>query len=106
MEFGLFVLIYNGEIYNFCVFCEEFGVFWNSEIDFEVIFCFFVESGLCCVERLIGMFVFVIWDCESKMFFVVCDCFGIKFLYYCIDGGLFVFVFEFKGFVGGVLVLL
>lgn len=34
-----------------------------------------------CVDYFCGMFVFMIWDCEEKKFFGVCDYFGIKFLY-------------------------
>lgn len=100
-EDGRFVLVYNGEIYNFLeerVLLENEGVKFRSRTDSEVLLHLFVKYGKECVYRLRGMFAFVVWDEQKKELFACRDHFGIKPLYYQIINNILFFCSEIKGF--------
>lgn len=62
---GDLVIVFNGEIYNFFELWVEFendGVIFKSYIDIEVILELYVCEGIKCLDKLNGMFVFVLWD--------------------------------------------
>jgi asparagine synthase (glutamine-hydrolysing) len=66
---GRYVLVYNGEIYNFRDFYPElksngFDIRTNS--DTEVLLKLFQLHGLKMLNRLNGMFAFAIWDKTEK----------------------------------------
>ncbi len=57
----------------------------------------FQKWGEGCLERLIGMFAFVIWDEKAKSAFAARDRFGVKpFYYHLKHDGTFVFASEIK----------
>lgn len=92
------VICYNGEIYNYLELRQEIGSEkFTSHSDTEVILRAYERWGPDCVERLRGMFAFVIWDAAKHEFFIARDRFGIKPFYYTVRDGTFYFASEMKG---------
>jgi asparagine synthase (glutamine-hydrolysing) len=94
-----FVMVYNGEIYNFKEFYPElkssgFDIRTNS--DTEVLLKLFQLHGLKMLNRLNGMFAFAIWDKQEKKLTVVRDRMGVKPLYYSFHNETFYFASEQK----------
>jgi asparagine synthase (glutamine-hydrolysing) len=82
-------LVFNGTIYNYKELRTELiemGYSFFSEGDTEVIIKAFHAWGEKCVERFFGMFAFVLWDMRNSSLFMARDRFGIKPLYYSLDG--------------------
>ena len=82
---GRYVMVYNGEIYNFRDFYSElkshgFDIKTNS--DTEVLMKLFQLYGLEMLNRLNGMFAFAIWDKKERKLILVRDRMGVKPLYY------------------------
>lgn len=78
-------LVFNGEIYNYKELTTELraqGHHFRSHTDSEVILHLWEEMGERCVERLNGMFSFVIWDARRRTLFGARDRAGIKPFYY------------------------
>ena len=99
MHFENFVVVYNGEIYNFKELrrdLEKKGYVFETKSDTEVILKLYKEYGKKCLNYLNGMFSFVIYDIEEKSLFLARDRLGIKPLYYYFDGKSFVFSSEIK----------
>jgi asparagine synthase (glutamine-hydrolysing) len=96
-EGGRYTLVYNGEIYNFRklrAWLEQRGHRFRSQTDSEVVLRSYIELGEACVERLIGMFAFAIWDRQDETLFLARDRIGEKPLVYADVGGSFVFASE------------
>ncbi|MBC7959486.1 MAG: asparagine synthase (glutamine-hydrolyzing) [Vallitaleaceae bacterium] len=94
-------LVFNGEIYNYKVLKEELlqkGHIFKSHADTEVLLHLYEEYGTAMLNRLRGMFSFVLWDEDKKMLFGARDYFGIKPLYYAQMDGSFMFGSEIKSF--------
>ena len=88
------VIVFNGEIYNYAEIREELvgaGHTFRTNTDTEVIIHGYEEYGEKLLDRLRGMFSFVIWDKNKKKLFGARDFFGIKPLYYAIMGKSFMF---------------
>ena len=78
-------IIFNGEIYNYIELREELlqkGYEFATHSDTEVIIALFSHEKERAVEKLRGMFAFVIWDKEEKTIFAARDPFGIKPFFY------------------------
>lgn len=78
-------IVFNGEIYNFKeikIQLELEGVVFYTSSDTEVLLQGFVKFGEQVVNKLRGMFVFVIWDTHKKEIFAARDRFGEKPFYY------------------------
>ncbi|GAW89878.1 asparagine synthase (glutamine-hydrolyzing) [Flavobacterium psychrophilum] len=68
-ENGRYVIVFNGEIYNYKDFYAELkdkGVALKSDSDTEVLLKLYELYGLEILPRLNGMFAFAIWDKEQK----------------------------------------
>jgi len=94
-------IIYNGEIYNFKKIrkiLEEFGHKFKSNTDTEVVLKSYMQWGVDCLEKFIGMFAFAIWDGRKRRLFLARDRIGIKPLYYHFSNGTFLFASELKAF--------
>ncbi len=92
-EAGL-AIVFNGTIYNYPALREELiarGHRFVSHGDTEVILKAYAEWGEQCVERLLGMFAFAIWNGRSETLFLARDRLGIKPLYYSQERGHFRF---------------
>ncbi len=96
---GQYVLSYNGEIYNFQELrleLEARGYHFRSRTDTEVLLYAYVEWGEQALDRFNGMFAFAIWDRQRQELFLARDRYGIKPLYYTLQGHTFLFGSETK----------
>jgi asparagine synthase (glutamine-hydrolysing) len=97
---GRFVIVFNGEIYNFQDLrpeLEERGVQFRGHSDTEVMLEAFAAYGIAStVRRLIGMFTIAVWDKRDRTLTLIRDRLGIKPLYWMKQGGLFLFGSELK----------
>lgn len=86
------VITFNGEIYNHQILREELtskGHVFSNNADTEVLIHAYEEYGPEMMNRLRGMFAFVIYDSNTGTLFGARDYFGIKPFYYAnIDGNL------------------
>ena len=100
-EDGSKVLVFNGEIYNYQELREELlkrGHSFTTKSDSETILHGYEEFGPEILQKLRGMFAFVIWDKNKKKLFGARDIFGIKPFYYYKKDGQFMFGSEIKSF--------
>lgn len=92
-----YVIIFNGEIFNYVELREELkskGHQFRTQTDTEVLIQSYVEWGEDMLHKLNGMWTFVIYDRKEKTVFGSRDRYGIKPLYYCIDGNRLLFASE------------
>ncbi len=97
------IITFNGEIYNYKEIREKLikkGHKFRTESDTEVILHGYEEYGEKILDKLRGMFAFVIYDTKNKTLFGARDFYGIKPLYYYIDDEEFMFGSEIKSFLG------
>ncbi len=95
------VLIFNGEIYNYQELREQLlsaGHIFETHTDSEVLLHGYEQWGKDMLNKLRGMFAFVIWDKNKKELFGARDFFGIKPMYYASMNGTFMFGSEIKSF--------
>ncbi len=95
------VLTFNGEIYNFKELREELvsaGHTFYTKTDSEVLIHGYEEWGEDLLDKLRGMFAFIIYDKEKNELFGARDFFGIKPLYYAQMGDTFMWGSEIKSF--------
>lgn len=97
---GRYVLITNGEIYNFRTLSDELtaqGIVFRGHCDTEVMVEAISRWGLAsALEKFDGMFAFALWDRRNRMLHLGRDRIGEKPLYYGWSGGLFFFGSELK----------
>ncbi|MAJ24214.1 MAG: asparagine synthase (glutamine-hydrolyzing) [Rickettsiales bacterium] len=94
-----YIICFNGEIYNFKDIKEELikkGHSFISNGDTEVLITAWIEWGDAMLEKLDGMFSFVIWDVKNKNLFLARDRFGKKPLAYCIKNNSIYFSSDIK----------
>lgn len=99
LEYNQFVIVFNGEIYNFREIKKEltdFGHHFSLDSDTEVIIHAFSQWGAKCVEKFIGMFAFAILDKEKQQITLARDRAGVKPLYYYEKNGCLLFASELK----------
>lgn len=97
-EDGTIVIVFNGEIYNYVELRDQYlkGHQFKTRSDTEVIVHLYEEFGIDCVNKLNGMFAFAVRDERNDRFYLARDHFGIKPLYYHVDGDRLVFASEMK----------
>ncbi len=95
------VLIFNGEIYNYQGLREqllELGHIFTTKTDSEVLLHGYEEWGTDLLNKLRGMFAFLVWDKNKKELFGARDFFGIKPFYYTKMKNTMMFGSEIKSF--------
>jgi len=93
------VIVFNGEIYNHMDLREDLlskGHIFKNNSDTEVLIHAYEEYGEAMLQKLRGMFSFVIWDSKNDTIFGARDFFGIKPFYYAVVDGNLVFASEIK----------
>lgn len=95
---GRYVIVFNGEIYNFSQIKNEKLKIKNfkTDSDTEVILNLYAQYRKDCLKFLRGMFAFAVWDDKEKKLFAARDRFGIKPFYFYDDGSEFIFSSELK----------
>ncbi|CAN5835792.1 asparagine synthase (glutamine-hydrolyzing) [soil metagenome] len=74
-----FALVFNGEIYNHVELRAELADYpFRSKTDTEVVLAAWMRWGVACLDRLIGMFAFALWDTREQTLIAVRDRFGVK----------------------------
>ena len=99
---GRWWIVYNGETYNFRELRDELrehGYIFVSTSDTEVVLRAFEHWGEQCLERLVGMFAFAIFDRQTQAVTLARDRFGKKPLYYMHQEGHLFFASEVKALV-------
>jgi asparagine synthase (glutamine-hydrolysing) len=95
------VIVFNGEIYNYRELQQKIleaapGTEFRTTSDTEVLLELYRLEGGNCLESLIGMFAFAIYDQKTGQLFLARDHFGIKPLFYTARGNGFAFASELK----------
>jgi asparagine synthase (glutamine-hydrolysing) len=95
---GRYVMIYNGELYNFNQIRDERlkGYIGRSTSDTEVMLECYARYGSDCFQWFNGMFALAIWDTEEKKCILARDQVGIKPLFFYVRDNVFVFGSELK----------
>lgn len=81
---GRYVIIYNGEMYNFLELRAELegeGVVFRGHSDTEVVLNAYARWGTTVLPRLNGIFALAIWDTHKSELLLARDRFGVKPLY-------------------------
>lgn len=91
-------IIFNGEIYNHQELRKrlEFSNKFTTNSDTEVLLTSYINYGEKCVDKLRGMFSFIIYDEVKGIVFGARDHFGIKPLYYINNNEFIAFSSEYK----------
>ncbi len=98
---GRFVIVFNGEIYNFLELREELDnvVDWRGLSDTEVLLEACAQWGVeKAWQRINGMFAYALWDCAERKLYLTRDRLGKKPLYFGWCGEWFAFASEAKSF--------
>ncbi|MCX7862951.1 MAG: asparagine synthase (glutamine-hydrolyzing), partial [Bacteroidales bacterium] len=94
-------LSFNGEIYNFKSLKEDLlkhGHIFKSSTDAEVIIHGYEQWGVAVLQKLNGMFSFILYNSEKNEFFCARDRIGIKPFYYSVLPDTFMIASEIKPF--------
>jgi len=94
---GQVIIVMNGEIYNYRELRLQLNEYKYSTVsDTEVVIAAYKKWGKDMLQRLNGMFSFVIWDNKRKLLFAARDRFGVKPFYYAISDSSMYFASEIK----------
>lgn len=100
---GRFVIVYNGELYNFPELradLETLGHSFRTRCDTEVVVEAYYRWGEDCVRRFNGMFSMAVYDREERTLFLAVDRWGKKPLYWARAGNRLYFASELKAMRG------
>lgn len=91
-----YIIVYNGEIYNTAEVRKQLEEDFEFETasDTEVVLKSFVKWGAECVDKLNGIFAFVIWDEHEQRLFMARDRIGVKPFFYWQNHKKFIFASE------------
>ncbi|WP_254328316.1 asparagine synthase (glutamine-hydrolyzing) [Paenibacillus sp. MZ03-122A] len=91
---GRYVIIFNGEIYNYKELASSYSIQMRTNSDTELLLKLYIQYGPQMLNWLNGMFSFIVLDIQQKSFFVARDRMGVKPLYYNRYGEEFIFSSE------------
>lgn len=80
-----YAIVYNGEIYNHLALRSELaavGIICQSQSDTETLLKAYLHWDTAALNKLNGIFAFVIYDKSKRKIFAARDAFGVKPLYY------------------------
>ena len=93
---GRYVIVFNGEIYNFKELKKQFKITTQTNTDTEVLLQLYILKKALCLEFLNGIFSFIIFDKKDKSIFCARDHVGVKPFYYFQDNNNFIVSSELK----------
>lgn len=99
-----FVIVYNGEIYNAGELRTDLvkrGYVFSTTSDTEVVLNGYIAYGKELVDKLNGIYSFVIWNEKERTAFFCRDRLGVKPLFYTFQNGTFYFASEIKALFAG-----
>jgi asparagine synthase (glutamine-hydrolysing) len=78
---GRYVLVFNGEIYNFQQLKAGLSYPWQTQSDTEVLLALLIQKGVEALSLLEGMFALAFYDRQEQSLLLARDRFGKKPLY-------------------------
>ncbi len=93
---GRYVMVFNGEVFNFQEIANDLKIQCKTHSDSEVILEAFALEGFKAVERFNGMFAVAIYDIQEDLLYLFRDRLGVKPLNFFHHGTTFVFGSELK----------
>jgi asparagine synthase (glutamine-hydrolysing) len=93
------IIVFNGEIYNYLELKNELlkkDCIFSTESDTEVLLKAYIYWGKNFLNKIRGMFSFVIYDIEKNILFCARDHFGQKPFFYYFDNKDFIFSSELR----------
>ena len=93
---GRYVMIYNGEVYNYKEVEAKYNIKPRTSSDSEIILEAFAQKGVDCINDFNGMFALAIWDKKEEKLYLIRDRFGVKPIVYYWKNNDFVFASELK----------
>ena len=93
---GRYVMVFNGEVYNFQEIQAQLNINPRTASDTEIILEAFEKKGVEFVQLLNGMFAIAIYDIKEHAVYLFRDRLGVKPIYYYNEGGNFAFGSEIK----------
>lgn len=93
---GRYVIVFNGEIYNYNELRQEFRLNCRTTSDTEVVIELYERLGKDAISYFEGMFAMAIFDTQNKSLFVCRDRMGVKPLFFYRNGNNFAFSSELK----------
>ena len=94
-----YTIVYNGEIYNTAELTKvikSHGITPKTYCDTEVVLYLYILFGEKCAEMLNGIFAFAVYNSKTREVYFARDRFGIKPLFYAINGETMIFASEIK----------
>ncbi|GDX51633.1 asparagine synthetase B [Bacteroidota bacterium] len=91
-----YVMVFNGEIFNFQEIASQVTTDLKTHSDSEVILELLSQKGAEAVNLFNGMFTIALYDKQEKSLTVFRDRLGVKPIYYSFQNGKFVFASELK----------
>jgi len=93
---GRYVMVFNGEVYNFQEIQAKLNIHPRTTSDTEIILEAFEQKGVEFVHLLNGMFAIAIYDIAEHALYLFRDRLGVKPVYYYNQDGNFAFGSEIK----------
>lgn len=95
---GNFILVFNGEIFNYKELKEEFlkDFPFKSTSDTEVLLHLLIKQGQACLDKLDGEFAFAFFDKKENKLLLARDPGGVKPLYFVHNKDVFAFASELR----------
>lgn len=100
----LIALVINGEIYNYKELYNDIilnlpSYKFKSKSDSEILIPLYLLYGSAFIQKINGMFSFVLYDMEKNILLAGRDPLGITSLYYAIDNNRYIFSSELKSLI-------
>lgn len=93
---GRYVLIFNGEVYNYRQLRSQLEVHFATQSDTEVLLYLLIQRGIEALKDVNGFFAFAFYDKETRKLLIARDRFGIKPVHYYADQDKLIFASEMK----------
>ncbi|WP_428023361.1 asparagine synthase (glutamine-hydrolyzing) [Arcobacter sp.] len=99
MIFDDILIVFNGEIYNFCELRTLENLSCVTSSDTEVIIRLYQKYGVDFLNKLNGMFSFVLFDIKKEKYFCARDRYGKKPFFYYFKDNKFIFSSSIKSII-------